>query len=402
MTDSSPQIKPVYILGISCFYHDSAAVLLGDGRIIAAAQEERFSRKRHDEGFPDRAIQYCLRQAGISASNLNLVAFYDKPFTKHLDRIVETYLAVAPKGFAGFRQSLPGLMGIKLGVRKELEKRLGYRGKVLFPFHHESHAASAFFPSPFEEAAIVTVDGVGEWQTTTIGYGRGNDFEILEEIRFPHSLGLLYSAFTFYTGFKVNSGEYKVMGLAPYGEPRFVAKILNNLIDLREDGSFRLNQDYFGYMGGLTMTNKKFNVLFGGPPRKPESPLTQKEMDLARSVQDVIEMAMLRIARYAAKVTQSRNLCLAGGVALNCVANGKILRSGAFENIWIQPASDDAGGALGAAQLAHHRFLGKPRLPLTADAMQGALLGPEFSPEEIESVLRELGAVYVRLEPSDI
>ena len=391
-----PSASP-WILGLSCFYHDSAAVLLRDGVIVAAAQEERFTRIRHDEAFPAQAVAYCFREAGITVADVGLVAFYDKPFLKFFDRILDTWLAAAPRGLASFRAALPAWAGSKLWMRSALRKHLGYSGRILFPMHHESHAASAFLPSPFEEAAVVTVDGVGEWQTTTIGHGKGNDLELLSEIRFPHSLGLLYSAFTYYTGFKVNSGEYKVMGLAPYGEPKFVAKILDNLIDLREDGSFRLNMDYFGYLGGLAMTNARFDALFGGPPRKPESALTQREMDLARSVQEVTELAMLRICGRAAVLTGSRNLCLAGGVALNCVANGKLLRAGNFDRIWIQPAAGDAGGALGAALLAHHRFRERPRAPLPSDSMQGALLGPAYSDDAIETLLREKGAPYRKL-----
>jgi carbamoyltransferase len=394
--------KSDYVLGLSCFYHDSAAVLLKKGVIVAAAQEERFSRKRHDEGFPYQAVAYCLRSAGIGIQDVGLVAFYDKPFVKFFDRILETYLSIAPRGLKSFKMALPVWMGSKLWMRNTLKRNLGYAGKILFPFHHESHAASAFLPSPFEEAAVVTVDGVGEWQTTTIGHGKGGDFEIIKEIRFPHSLGLLYSAITYYTGFKVNSGEYKVMGLAPYGEPRYVRTILDNLIDLKEDGSFHLNQDYFDYLGGLTMTNARFDALFGGPPRKQESRLTQKEMDLARSVQEVTETAMLRIARFAVKATGSRNLCLAGGVALNCVANGKILRDGVADRMWVQPAAGDAGGALGCALLAYHRFQGKGRTPLPEDAMQGALLGPDYSDAEIESFLQGLQADFHRLEPGKL
>jgi carbamoyltransferase len=387
-----------YILGLSCFYHDSAAALLEDGAIVAAAQEERFTRKRHDDDFPARAVAYCLREAGISIGDVGLVAFYDKPFLKFFDRIIDTWLAAAPGGLPAFRAALPAWAGGKLWMRRALRKHLGYAGPILFPMHHESHAASAFLPSPFAEAAVVTLDGVGEWQTTTIAHGKGNDFEILSEIRFPHSLGLLYSAFTYYTGFKVNSGEYKVMGLAPYGEPRYVKTILDNLIDLREDGSFRLNMEYFGYLGGLAMTNARFHRLFGGPPRRPESPLTQREMDLARSVQEVAETAVMRICKHAAGLTGSRNLCLAGGVALNCVANGKVLRSGRFDRVWIQPAAGDAGGALGAALLAHHRFRGQARVPDPKDSMRGALLGPAYDDAAIEALLRERGAPYRRLE----
>jgi len=402
MAGASGAKSSPYILGLSCFYHDSAAVLLKDGAIVAAAQEERFTRKRHDDAFPERAVAYCLREAGISIAEVGLVAFYDKPFLKFFDRIVDTWLAAAPKGLSSFRAALPAWAGGKLWMRRALRKHLRYEGRILFPMHHESHAASAFLPSPFEEAAVVTLDGVGEWQTTTIAHGKGGDFEILSEIRFPHSLGLLYSAFTYYTGFKVNSGEYKLMGLAPYGEPKYVKTILDHLIDLREDGSFRLNMDYFGYLGGLAMTNARFHRLFGGPPRKPESPLTQREMDLARSAQEVIELAVMRICRQAAGLTGSRNLCLAGGVALNCVANGKLLRSGRFDRIWIQPAAGDAGGALGAALLAHHRFRGNARVPEPKDSMRGALLGPAYGDNAIEALLRERGAPYRRLVGEDL
>ena len=387
-----------YILGLSCFYHDSAAVLLKDGAIVAAAQEERFSRDRHDEGFPAGAVAYCLREAGIGIGDVGLVAFYDKPFLKFFDRIVDTWLAAVPRGLAGFRAALPAWAGEKMWMRSALRKHLGYSGRILFPTHHESHAASAFLPSPFAEAAVVTLDGVGEWQTTTIGHGRGNDVEMLSEIRFPHSLGLLYSAFTYYTGFKVNSGEYKMMGLAPYGEPKHVKTILDNLIDLREDGSFRLDMDYFGYLGGLAMTNGKFHRLFGGPPRKPEAAITQREMDLARSIQEVIESAVMRVCKHAAGLTGSANLCLAGGVALNCVANGKLSRSGRFKGIWIQPAAGDAGGALGAALIAHHRYRDRPRIPVPGDAMRGSLLGPAYGDAAIEALLLERGAPYRKLE----
>lgn len=397
MATPSPGAFP-YILGLSCFYHDSAAVLLKNGAIVAAAQEERFTRKRHDEAFPEAAVAYCLREAGITIADVGLVAFYDKPFLKFFDRIVDSWLTAVPKGLPQFRAGLPAWAGDKLWMRRSLRKHLGYAGRILFPMHHESHAASAFLPSPFGEAAIVTIDGVGEWQTTTIGHGKGNDFEILSEIRFPHSLGLLYSAFTHYTGFKVNSGEYKVMGLAPYGKPDYVQAILDNLIDLREDGSFRLNMDYFGYLGGLAMTNARFHALFGGPPRKPEAPLAQRDMDLARSVQEVTEIAVMRVCAHAAGLTGSRNLCLAGGVALNCVANGKVLRSGLFDHLWIQPAAGDAGGALGAALLAHHRFRELPRVPVPKDSMQGSLLGPAYDDATIEALLRERGAPYRRLE----
>jgi carbamoyltransferase len=335
-----------YILGLSAFYHDSAACILRDGEILAAAQEERFTRKKGDASFPEHAIDYCLREAGITAQDLSYVGFYDKPLLK-FERILETYVGVAPRGFVSFMKAAPLWVKEKLYMEKQIRKGLGYEGQLLYAEHHESHAASAFYPSPFEEAAILTMDGVGEWATASFGIGRGNDVELYRELRWPDSLGLLYSAFTYYTGFKVNSGEYKVMGLAPYGEPKYVQLILDELVDLREDGSFTLNQKYFNYLTGLTMTNGAFNNLFGGPPRVPESKLTQREMDLARSVQEVCEEIMLRMSRAVHAETGLKNLCLAGGVALNCVGNGRILREGPFENIWIQPAAGDAGGALG-------------------------------------------------------
>ncbi|MBD3265090.1 hypothetical protein GF373_00340, partial [bacterium] len=333
------------ILGISAFYHDSAACLVRDGQIAAAAQEERFTRKKHDSSFPIHAIQSCLKVGGLTIDEVDYVVFYDKPFVK-FERILETYLSVAPAGLRSFLMALPLWLQEKLWLPKTIKQELGYTRKIYFADHHESHAASAFYPSPYEEAAILTIDGVGEWTTTTHGYGRGNEIAVLGETRFPHSLGLLYSAFTYYTGFKVNSGEYKVMGLAPYGEPKYVQTILDELIDLKEDGSFIMNMKYFNYLSGLTMTNGRFDRLFGGPPRKAESVLTQREMDLARSVQEVTELAMLRMANHAHRETGIKNLCLAGGVALNCVANGKILREGPFESIWIQPAAGDAGGAV--------------------------------------------------------
>jgi carbamoyltransferase len=393
----------VHILGISAFYHDSAACLVRDGEILAAGSEERFTRKKGDPDFPARAVEFCLREAGISADQLDFVGFYDKPLLK-FERILETYLGVVPKGYRSFLMAGPLWIKDKLYMDKELRQSLGnFEGEVLYAEHHESHAASAFFPSPFEEAAVLTMDGVGEWATTTIGAGRGNDFEILKELHWPDSPGLLYSAMTYYTGFKVNSGEYKVMGLAPYGEPKYVDLILKHLIDLREDGSFTMNQKYFNYLAGLTMTNEAFDELFGGPPRKPESKLTQKEMDLARSVQEVTEMIMMRMAHTAHKTTGMDNLCMAGGVALNCVGNGKLLRDGPFKEIWIQPASGDAGGALGVAQLIWHRHLGKPRTVTPGkDSMKGAYLGPRYTPEEIEAALKKLGAVYTRHEPADL
>src|SRR3989440_1466239 len=389
---------PRYVLGISAFYHDSAACLLRDGEIVAAAQEERFTRKKGDASFPAHAAHYCLASGGITVRDLAYVGFYDKPLTK-FERIMETYLGVAPRGFAQFRMAGPLWMKEKLFLDREIHRALGYDGEILYAEHHESHAASAFFPSPFEEAAILTVDGVGEWATASFGAGRSNDFELLRELHWPDSLGLLYSAFTYYTGFKVNSGEYKVMGLAPYGDPKYVDMIYRKLIDLREDGSFTLNQEYFNYLTGLTMTNGAFDRLFGGPPRVPESKLTQREMDLARSVQVVCEEVMLRMTRTLHRETGMDNLCLAGGVALNCVANGRILREGPFRRLWIQPAAGDAGGALGVAQLIWHRHCKQPRSVTPGrDGMHGAYLGPAFSPEEIEAYLVSQRATYERLE----
>ncbi|HET9947377.1 MAG TPA: carbamoyltransferase [Longimicrobiales bacterium] len=388
-----------FILGISAFYHDSAACLLRDGEIVAAAQEERFTRKKGDADFPRHAVDYCLRAGGIGVSDLAYVGFYDKPLLK-FERILETYLGVVPRGFRQFLMAGPVWMKEKLFLERAIRDGLaGYEGEILYAEHHESHAASAFFPSPFREAAILTMDGVGEWATAAWGVGADHDIELRKELRWPDSLGLLYSAFTYYTGFKVNSGEYKVMGLAPYGEPKYVQTILEHLVDLKEDGSFRLNQKYFGYLTGLTMTNEAFSELFGGPPREPESKLTQREMDLARSIQDVCEEIMLRMTRTVHRETGLDRLCLAGGVALNCVGNGRILREGPFRELWIQPASGDAGGALGVAQLIWHRHLGKPR---TADGVRdgqkGSYLGPEFSPEEIEAFLKSCGAVYERVD----
>ncbi len=387
-----------YTLGISAFYHDSAACLLRDGEIVAAAQEERFTRKKGDAGYPANAVAYCLREAGIAPRDLSCVGFYDKPILK-FERMLDTYLGIAPAGLKQFLMAGPLWIKEKLFTERELRAALGYDGDILFAEHHESHAASAFFPSPFEEAAILTIDGVGEWATASFGVGRGNDIELLKELFWPDSLGLLYSAFTYYTGFKVNSGEYKVMGLAPYGEPRYTTLIRDHLIDLRDDGSFRLNQEYFDYLGGLTMTNGRFNDLFGGPPREPESRLTQRDMDLARSVQEVCEEVMLRMARTAHRATGRENLCLAGGVALNCVGNGRILREGPFRRLWIQPAAGDAGGALGVAQLVWHRHLKRPRAVTPGrDAMKGAYLGPAFGEAEIGALLDSAGAAYHRLE----
>ncbi len=381
----------VNILGISAYYHDSAACLVRDGEIIAAAQEERFTRKKHDHRFPTHAVQYCLKEGKIQPSDLDFVAFYDKPLIK-FERLLETYLAYAPKGFRSFLMAMPLWLRQKLFMRDTIRKEMGYEGVILFPEHHESHAASAFFPSPFTDAAILTLDGVGEWATSSLGEGHHNRIKLLKEIHFPHSLGLLYSAFTYYTGFKVNSGEYKVMGLAPYGEPKYVQLILDELVDLKEDGSFKLNMRYFNYCAGLTMTNRRFDKLFGGPPRKPETKITQREMDLARSVQVVTEEIMLRMAKTAHRVTGLPNLCLAGGVALNCVGNGRILREGPFKDLWIQPAAGDAGGALGAALVAWHHYLDKPRhLDGECDLQKASRLGPEFSDEEIEAFLKERG-----------
>ena len=376
------------ILGISAFYHDSAACLLRDGRIIAAAQEERFTRKKGDESFPTNAVEFCLREGGITAKDLDFVGFYDKPLLK-FERLLETYLGVTPRGMQQFLKSGPVWIKEKLYTDKQLREGLeGYTGQILYSEHHESHAASAFFPSPYENAAILTMDGVGEWATASIGVGRGNDLEIIKELRWPDSLGLLYSAFTYFTGFKVNSGEYKVMGLAPYGEPKYVDTIYKHLVELREDGSFTLNQEYFDYLAGLKMTSSKFGTLFDGPAREPESLLTQREMDLARSVQVVCEDIMMRMARTAHRETGFDALCLAGGVALNCVGNGKLLREGPFKHIWIQPAAGDAGGALGVAQLIWHRECGGKREVVPGkDSMRGAYLGPAFSDAEIESFL---------------
>ena len=391
----------VYLLGISAFYHDSAAAVVADGRIVAAAQEERFTRKKNDAGFPRHAIQYCLDEARIKLGTVDHVVFYDKPFLK-FERLLETYLAFAPRGLQSFRIALPIWIGEKLFQKRLLRKELkrfapdyDCDNRLLFAEHHQSHAASAFFPSPFDEAAILTMDGVGEWATTSLARGRGNTLEMMKEIHFPHSLGLLYAAFTTYTGFRVNSGEYKMMGLAPYGEPRYVQKILDNLIDVKSDGSFRLDQSYFNYCTGLSMTSARFHALFGGEPRDENSPVTQREMDLAASIQTVTDEVVLRLARSIARETGARNLCLAGGVALNCVANGKIVRDGKFEGVWVQPAAGDAGGALGAALAAYHLYLNNPRLPLnTLDAMGGCYLGPGFAQTEIERRLAACGAVF--------
>lgn len=400
----------MYILGISAFYHDSAACLLKDGEIIAAVQEERFTRKKHDCNFPRSAIEYCLKEAGISPDRIDNVVFYEKPFVK-FERLLETYLAFAPKGFSSFAKAIPIWIKDKLFQKavliKELESVFGenvnWRERLLFSEHHLSHAASAFYPSPFENAAVLTLDGVGEWTTTSLAIGKGSNLDVVKEIKFPHSLGLLYSAFTYYTGFKVNSGEYKVMGLAPYGEPRYADLIKEKLITIAEDGSFQLDMSYFNYAAGLTMTSKKFNTLFGGPPRKAEAKLTQREMDLAASVQKVIEDIVVQIARNIAEETGERNLCLAGGVALNCVVNGVLLREKIFDNIWIQPAAGDAGGALGAALCAWHLYHNSERKTSTeGDLMKGSYLGPKFSDPEIEAELSACGAVYKKLSDVEL
>ena len=397
------------ILGISAFYHDSAAALIDDGRVIAAAQEERFSRKKHDARFPRNAVAYCLEEAGVRLGDVDHVAFYDKPFLK-FERLLETYLTFAPRGFRSFRMALPIWLKEKLFQKRLLRQELepfapdyDWDERLLFAEHHQSHAASAFFPSPFEEAAVLTMDGVGEWATTSVGIGRSNRLEMTKEIHFPHSLGLLYSAFTYYTGFRVNSGEYKVMGLAPYGEPRYSQTILDHLIDVKPDGSFRVDQSYFDYCTGLKMTGDRFDELFGGPPRRPDEPLTQRHMDLASSIQAVTEEIVLKMTQGIAAESGARNLCLAGGVALNCVANGKILLDGRFEQIWIQPAAGDAGGALGAALAAYYLHVNAPRSrPNALDEMQGAYLGPAFPQPEIEQRLAAAGAVFEVMDEADL
>ena len=400
----------MYILGISAFYHDSAACLLKDGEIVAAAQEERFTRKKHDAGFPTHAIQYCLKEAGIAAKDIDNVVFYEKPFVK-FERLLETYLAFAPKGFTSFAKAMPVWIKDKLfqksalikELKSTLDESVDWRERLLFSEHHLSHAASAYYPSPFDSAAVLTLDGVGEWTTTSLAIGKGSDLQVVKEIHFPHSLGLLYSAFTYYTGFKVNSGEYKVMGLAPYGEPRYADLIREKLITVADDGSFQLDMSYFDYATGLTMTNKKFDALFGGPPRTSETELTQREMDLAASVQKVTEDIVLELARGIAKETGERNLCLAGGVALNCVANGILLREKIFDNIWIQPAAGDAGGALGAALSTWYLHHNKERVVSTErDAMKGAYLGPEFTDNEIETELTDCGANFKKLSEAEM
>jgi len=392
----------MYILGISAYYHDSAAALLKDGEIIAAAQEERYTRIKHDQNFPINAANYCLKEAGIKSNDLDFVAFYDKPFIK-FERILETYLSFSPLGIRSFIKAIPLWIKKKIWMSDHIRKELDFEGEILFPEHHESHAASAFFPSPFTDAAFLTIDGVGEWATTSFGIGKGNQVKILSELHFPHSLGLLYSAFTYFTGFKVNSGEYKVMGLAPYGEPKYVQKIYDNIIDLKEDGSFKLNMDYFNYCAGLTMTNGNFSDLFDGPPRKPETKLSQREMDLARSVQDVTEEVMMRMARNVKKITGEKYLCLAGGVALNCVGNGKLLRSGLFEDIWIQPAAGDAGGAIGAALIAFHHHLNNPiKEKFGRDRQNGSYLGQEYSNEEIKNFLEKYSLPHICLNTNEL
>jgi carbamoyltransferase len=429
--------KPTRILGVSAFYHDSAACLVIDGEIVAAAQEERFTRRKHDHNFPVHAARYCLKEAGITADDLDYVGFYDKPLLK-FDRLLETYLDYAPSGFRSFLKAMPLWMKEKLWmpdlIRTEMARAAGldddraakkagkkFEWKLLFGDHHESHAASAFYPSPFEEAAILTIDGVGEWATSSMGTGRGNEITLLKELRFPDSLGLLYSAFTYYTGFRVNSGEYKVMGLAPYGEPKYVSLIKDKLAEIRDDGSIRMNHEYFGYAHGLRMTNGAFDRVFAGPPRRPESKITQREMDLARSIQAITEEAMMKMVAHAHKETRMKKLCLAGGVALNCVANGKILREGPFADIWIQPAAGDAGGAVGIALAIWHRYLGKPRtsaeasgawqartitsnngLPAYADGMKGSFLGPRDSVEEIEAFLESKHAPYQKYSREEL
>ncbi|MBI2186949.1 MAG: carbamoyltransferase [Acidobacteria bacterium] len=422
------------VLGISAYYHDSAACLLVDGRIAAAAQEERFTRVKHDERFPSHAVAYCLREAGLTIDQVDAIGFYEKPLVK-FERLLESYLASVPRGLHSYLMAMPLWLGQKLWMADGIQRELGTDKKILFGDHHESHAASAFYPSPFEEAAILTIDGVGEWTTSSVGHGRGAEITMLREMRFPHSVGLLYSAFTYFTGFKVNEGEYKVMGLAPYGEPKYVQAIRDHVVEIHEDGSIRLNLDYFEFVHGLTMTGDGFARLFGGPARAPDAPVTQREMDLARSVQDIVEEVMLRMARTAQRETGSKRLCLAGGVALNCVGNGRLLREGPFDDIWIQPAAGDAGGALGIAYALWHRYLGKPRVsaetrgawvpgpakagyhdlevrggrlqpaqvrPPYADEMQGALLGPRFSDEEIAAWLREKGIVGERLSRAEL
>jgi carbamoyltransferase len=396
-------IEPMYILGISAFYHDSAAALIRDGTLVAAAQEERFTRIKHDYRFPNQAIDYCLREEKISPSDLDYVAFYDKPFLK-FERILESYLHFAPRGINSFIKAMPLWIKKKIWIKSLIREAFpGFDGEILFPEHHRSHAASAFFPSPFSDAAIITTDGVGEWTTTSVGFGSGNSITLLQEIKFPHSLGMLYSAFTYYTGFKVNSGEYKVMGLAPYGEPKYVQTILDNLIDVKQDGSFRLNLDYFNFPVGLTMTNRKFHRLFGGPPREPESLISQKEMDIARSVQEVTELILERMSLHAKEETGADYLVLAGGVALNCVANGKLLRNNNYKDIWVQPAAGDAGGALGAALSVFHEYLSNPReVEHGRDTQHGSYLGPHYSDSEISEFLDRYRIPFHHLSDAEL
>ena len=390
------------VLGISAFYHDSAAALIVDGKIVAAAQEERFSRIKHDAGFPALAVEYCLTEAGLSAEQLDYVCFYEKPLLK-FDRLIETYLAFAPRGFRSFLAALPVWLRKKLHLRREIRNGLGggFTRRIVFPEHHESHAASAFFPSPFDEAAILTVDGVGEWATATWGVGQGNKIQLTHELRFPHSLGMLYSAFTYFCGFKVNSGEYKLMGLAPYGQPQYANLIRERLLDIKPDGSFRLNMEFFNYCAGLTMTSARFDRLLGGPPRKPESPLTEREMDLAASIQVVTEEILLKMVHHIHRQTGQKHLCLAGGVALNCVANGRILREGPFESLWIQPAAGDAGGALGAALFTWYQLLGNPRQPQQPDGQSGSFLGPQCDEASIRQYLERVHAPFEQITDED-
>lgn len=392
----------MHLLGISAFYHDSAACLLRDGKIVAAAQEERFTRKKHDEAFPENAISFCLDAAGIEESEIDLVSFYEKPFLK-FERILETYLAFAPRGINSFLKAMPLWIKKKLWTRDLIKEGLDYKGLVIFPEHHESHAASAFYPSPFQEAAFLTIDGVGEWSTSSFGTGNGNEIQLMADLHFPHSLGLLYSAFTSYTGFRVNSGEYKMMGLAPYGESKYKKLIYDHLIDLKEDGSFRMNMEYFNFCAGLTMTSSRFHELFGGPPRKPDGSLTQRDMDLARSIQEVAEDVVLKMARNVRKETGMKRLCLAGGVALNCVANGHLSRAGVFDEVWVQPASGDAGGALGCALLAWHGYLGNAReVSEGKDSMRGSFLGPEFEDGVIKEFIDEKKLHHVELGDDEL
>ncbi len=390
------------ILGISAFYHDSAAALIVDGKIVAAAQEERFTRKKHDSGFPENAIEYCLAEAGLKPDDLDYVGFYDKPLVK-FERLLETYLAFSPKGLRSWLTLLPNWLRTRLHLPRVIKKGLGrqYSRRIVFPEHHESHAASAFFPSPFPEAAILTVDGVGEWATASYGWGKDNRIELTHEMHYPHSLGLLYTAFTYYCGFRVNSGEYKLMGLAPYGEPKYTDRILEHLVDLKPDGSLRMQLEYFNFCQGLTMTSSKFHRLFDGPPRAPESPLTQKHMDIAASVQAVTEDSMLKMAHHVHQATGMNKLCLAGGVALNCVANGRILREGPFDEVWIQPAAGDAGGALGVALLIWHQLLDNPRPHDQLDYQGGSDLGPEFSNQQVQQFLDSANAVYQKFDDAD-